>query len=225
MIATGSGAPNLKLENVAMVRLNAERAAKLDAHRNILETLKGLRVSSAVSGKDRLSNGQLRTRVEGLMRGCKTVDTRYYNDGGVDVVLKCPLQGELGAALLPKAKPKKVPSSGAKKYSGLIIDATGLKVRPALGPTVVHESGEGIYGPGMVSPTFLNSQGVATYVRTMADAKRVDRVGASPLVIKASSLGASGSELRVSAAETKKLANQNLGFLAEARVVIVTDGP
>src|SRR5262245_10929441 len=33
---TGSGAPNLKAANVAVARLGAERAAKMDAFRNIL---------------------------------------------------------------------------------------------------------------------------------------------------------------------------------------------
>src|SRR5688572_21131444 len=43
--ATGSGAPNLKASNVAAARLGAERAAKLDAFRNILEAVKGAKVS------------------------------------------------------------------------------------------------------------------------------------------------------------------------------------
>ena len=39
--ATGSGAPDLKAANVAVARLGAERAAKADALRNILEAVKG----------------------------------------------------------------------------------------------------------------------------------------------------------------------------------------
>ncbi len=39
--ATGSGAPNPDAPNVAAARLGAERAAKADALRNILETVKG----------------------------------------------------------------------------------------------------------------------------------------------------------------------------------------
>src|SRR5262245_32069859 len=52
VLATGSGAPNTKLQNVAQVRLAAERAAKIDAYRNILETLKGVKITAKTSGAD-----------------------------------------------------------------------------------------------------------------------------------------------------------------------------
>ena len=42
--ATGSGVANLKDGNVAQARLMAERAAKIDALRNIIETLQGIQV-------------------------------------------------------------------------------------------------------------------------------------------------------------------------------------
>ena len=46
--ATGSGAPSLKAANVAVARLGAERAAKMDARRNILGDFKGARVDWAI---------------------------------------------------------------------------------------------------------------------------------------------------------------------------------
>src|SRR5512138_2670314 len=44
--ATGSGAPDMKAANPAQARLGAEKAAKLDAFRNLLEQVRGIPVSS-----------------------------------------------------------------------------------------------------------------------------------------------------------------------------------
>jgi hypothetical protein len=225
VLATGSGAPNLKLANVAQVRLAAERAAKIDAYRNILETLKGVKVTAKTSGADQLENGQIKTQVEGIIRGCKTVDTRYYSDGGVDVVLKCPLDGGLATVLAPVKSHKEVSTKGDQKYSGLIIDAVGLRAQPALAPKVTADNGTEVYSPEMVNPNNLRLHGAAVYTRSVDDAKQNDRVGATPLVVKATSVGDLPSELKISADDAQKLKDVNLTFLAEARVVIATDGP
>lgn len=225
VIATGSGAPNLKLENVAQVRLAAERAAKLDAYRKVLEALKGVRISAAELGSAQLSKVQVKTQVQGIIQGCKTVDTRYYSDGGVDVVLQCPLTGGLAAAMVPVGPQKKVSTEGEAKYSGLIVDATGMGAKPALAPRVKTEAGGDVYGPEMVGPNHLRQHGAARYVRSVEDAKKDPRVGASPLVIKAMALGEGGSDIMISAEDAAKLQGVNLAFMAEARVVIATDSP
>ena len=131
--ATGSGAANLNLPNVAAIRLNAERAAKLDAYRNILETLKGIRVSAKQMGKEALAKQEIKAQVEGIVRGCKVVDTHYYSDGGVDVVLRCPLDGGLATSLAPVGGQKPVTAEGPNVYTGLVVDARGLgvKTRPS----------------------------------------------------------------------------------------------
>jgi hypothetical protein len=222
--ATGSGAPNLKLANVAQVRLAAERAAKIDAYRNILETLKGVKITAKTSGANQLEDAQIKTQVEGIIKGCKTVDTRYYSDGGVDVVVKCPLDGGLSTVLAPVNEHKEVNTKGEAKYSGLIIDATGLKAQPALAPKVSADGAE-IYTAAMVNPNDLRLHGAAVYTRSVEDAKQNERVGANPLIVKATAVGDLSSDLKISADDAGKLKDQNLTFLAEARVVIATDGP
>ena len=70
--ATGQGAPDLNAPNPAAGRIGAERAAQLDAFRNILETLKGVRVSE---GPDRRRpdgrDAVLKASVEGVLRNFK----------------------------------------------------------------------------------------------------------------------------------------------------------
>ena len=46
LVGHGQGAPDLNAPSVTVARLGAERAAKLDAYRNALESLKGMEVQS-----------------------------------------------------------------------------------------------------------------------------------------------------------------------------------
>lgn len=223
VLATGSGAPNLKLDNVAQVRLAAERAAKLDAYRKIIETLKGVRITATELGSAKLSRIEVRAQVQGIVQGCKRVDTRYYSDGGVDVVLDCPLDGGLGAALAPAGKRVEVPTEGDKTFTGLVVDATGLQAKPTLSPNVVNDLGTPVYVQGMVKSGALRTRGAVGYTRSVEEAKKDARVGKNPIVVRAAELGETAGELKLAEGEAKKLDGKNLSFLAEGRVVIATD--
>jgi len=223
VLATGSGAPNLKMKNVAQVRLAAERAAQLDAYRKILESLKGVRITATELGSAQLSKVQVNTQVQGLIRGCKTVDTRYYSDGGVDVVLKCGLNGGLATALSPVKARKKVSTEGEAKYSGLIVDATGVGAQPALAPRLLDDAGGEVYAANMVGPNDLRQHGAAGFARSVDQAKKNARVGKHPLVVKAAGVGEANTDITISAEDAAKLKEGNLTFLAEGRVVIATD--
>lgn len=223
VLATGSGAPDMKLQNVAQVRLAAERAAQLAAYRNVLEALRGVRVASETLAGDRLQDERVKAQVEGVVRGCKTVDTRYFSDYGVDVVIKCPLDGALGSVLLPESEHKPARSGGEKKYTGLIIDASSVPAKPALGPRVFSGSTQ-LYGPETVNPSFLRKHGVAAYHGSLEAAKKSPRVGNTPLIVRVSALVDGPSDLKLAAEDLGKLEDIDLGFLSEGRVVIAT-GP
>jgi hypothetical protein len=225
VLATGSGAPDLKLPNVAAIRIAAERAAKVSAYRNVLEALTGVRISPKKLAGERLGDTQIKTQVEGMVQGCKTVDTRYFSDYGVDVVIQCKLDGGLATVLAPPSTHRPFQTVGDRKFTGLVIDAVGLKVKPALAPRVQAADGSVLYEAEMVKPSFLRTEGSAVYFRTVDGAKKAPRVGDNPFVVRASSLGDSASDVRLSAEDVERLKAENLWFLLEGRVAIATDGP
>jgi hypothetical protein len=112
-------------------------------------------------------------------------------------------------------------SEGAEKNTGLVVDARGLDVKPALAPRLVDETGKAIYGIDCLSPDAKKSSGVASYVKSLEEAKKSMRVGDRPLVLKAAK--AQGTDLVLSADDVKKLAENNNSYLAQGRVVIVTN--
>jgi len=226
--ATGSGAPDLKAPNVAVARLGAERVAKMDALRNILEVLKGVQLDSAITvEKEMVTNSKMRARVQGLIRNFKVLKTKYYSDGGVDLVVQVSLDGPLGSALVkPGGQGANLPASGQAPGSGLIIDARGLKVMPALAPRILDEDGKVVYGADILDQKVLEQKGVLAYYKDLAAARKSSRAGSKPLVVKALRLAeGSHTDVVISNADAVKLRdpNANLQFLAQGRVLLVTN--
>lgn len=232
--ATGSGAASLKPNQVpAAARLKAERAAQLDALRNIIETLQGVQVTGKRSVGDLMSNGEIKSKVEGFARGFKVVDTRYYSDGSVDKVVQMPMTNELNETLMSaavggkKAKKKiSLNTSGEAKASGLIINAKGLGLLPSMAPRLVDEAGKEVYGTAVVAADAVAEGGLAGYAKDIEQAKADARTGEKPVVIKALRLAKnSKTDLVLSSADAENLRapDTNLKFLTEGRVIIVVD--
>ncbi len=227
--ATGSGAPNADAPNVAAARLGAERAAKADALRNILETVKGVRIDSQTLVVNAMTqNDVIRTQVQGVVRGARVVNTRYLSDGAVEVTVEIPLAGQFAQAILPPASfgTQPVPKAGNPVYTGVIFDARGLSLRPAMSPKIIDEDGREVYGSAFVSQEWATKYGIAGYVKDPEAAKKNDRVAANPLVVKAvKSSGTAGCDLVISNNDAQGMRDmsKNLSFLEQCRVLIVVD--
>lgn len=90
--ATGGGAPPEKAINPAQARLMTERAARLDAYRNLLERAYGVAIRAKSTVRDFiLKDDTIRSRVEAYIRGAKVIDTVYKDDGGVEVEMEVTL--------------------------------------------------------------------------------------------------------------------------------------
>lgn len=224
--ATGSGAPDMKAANPAQARLGAEKAAKMDAFRNLLEQVRGIQVSSGRTVGDLMgSKEELRGRVEGLIRGYKITAKRYYSDSGVELDVEVPLAGISAAVNAPAGGggggSASLNTSGHAENTGLVVDARGLKVTPALSPRLLAEDGKAVYSADCLSEDARKTQGVASYFKTLDEAQKSVLVGEKPLVIKAAR--ADGSDIVLSSDDLKKVVEANNAYLAEGRVAIVTN--
>ena len=225
--ATGRGAPNLNAPSPAAARIGAEKAAELDALRNILAVLKGVQVSSAKTVNDAMvASEETKAKLEGEAKGFKRVATRYFNDGGVEIDVEMSIADLLTevAPLDPKAVQAQLPANGEPANTGLVVDASGLHPKPALSPRLVDEAGKEVYSAAVVAPAALKNNGIAGYLKTLDEAKKSNRVGAKPLVIKAVKV-AGGSDIVISNPDAAKLRDPkgNVAFLGEGRVIIVAD--
>jgi hypothetical protein len=70
----------------------ARKAAEEDARRQLLEAAKGVAIDSRSTVKDfMLQDDYIRSRVQGLIRGAEILDSRYKDDGSVEVDMRLDL--------------------------------------------------------------------------------------------------------------------------------------
>jgi len=210
--ATGIGAPPEKFFGKPQARPMALRAAQLDAYRNLLEIIKGVRVDATTEIRDyTTASDTIRAQVEGMVKGAQILKRDYMSDGTVEVTVRMSLNGDFAQAILPIPKVLKsetfdhptgpissVPGAShsgnvfpaSEKpvadgvFTGMIIDARGIQARPAMSPKIVDENGNEVYGSMMVDREYAVQQGMSGYARDLASAQTNPRVTNNPLTVK-----------------------------------------
>jgi hypothetical protein len=233
--STGIGAPNPKMP-LAAQRAGALEAAKRVALRNLLETVKGMTINSETTVENAMiSSDIINTRVSGVVRNFKVVDQRYMSDGSVEVDVEIPLSGVLTDALLPvQPGMPMAPGQGyqgtfsqqSAVFTGLIIDAKGTELRPAMAPKIVDEQGNEIYGTGYVSRDYAVQIGVVGYEKDVNRASKNERVTDNPLVVKGlKATGSTECDIVVSNADGQRIlsAAKNLNFMEQCKVMVILD--
>ena len=236
--STGIGAPNPKMP-LAAQRAGALEAAKRIALRNILETVKGMSITSETTVENAMiSSDIINTKVSGIVRNFKVVATRYMSTGDVEVDVEIPMSGILTETLLPQHGMLMSPGQGIPGYqpsamsgqsgvfTGLIIDARGTGLRPAMAPKIIDTQGNEVYGTGYVNREYAVQIGVVGYEKDLNRAKGNERVTNNPLVVKAvKASGSNSCDVVVSDSDARMIVSvaQNLNFMAKCKVMIILD--
>jgi hypothetical protein len=235
--AVGIGAPPAQPANAAQARAMAERAAQVVAYRNLLEAVKGVRVDSTTTVENfMVTSDVIRTEVNGIIQGATVMDKKYMSDGSVEVTIGMRLTGALADALLPKTAaavppalttpPAGSPAATGQLYTGLIVDARGLGVRPAMAPKIMSEEGKEVYGSAWISRDFAVREGMVGYLKDPAAAQTNPRVTDKPLTIKAIKVsGDARVDMVISNADAVAIqsVSQNLSMLEKCKVIILVD--
>ncbi|MBM2837773.1 MAG: hypothetical protein HW415_398 [Deltaproteobacteria bacterium] len=109
-------------------------------------------------------------------------------------------------------------------FSGLIIDAREVEVKPALMPKVLNEKGEVIYSSANMRKEEAVKTGVVGYAKEVDAAKKHPRVTETPVVVAAlKGSGEKRSDVIISDgnALTITTTEPTLGYLKKGRVMIV----
>jgi hypothetical protein len=238
--AVGSGAPANWAQTAAQKNISAQRAARVDAARNLLELIKGINLSGDTTmGAAMLQNDRVSTSIQGRIAGLRLVgEPKYYSDGSIQVKMAgrlremIPEEVYLSGPPQLLSPPTQLGAGGATpintrgSYTGLVIDARGTGALPAMSPKVVDTDGREIYGSAYVSREFAVEQGIVGYAKDVQAAQQNDRVKGNPIVIKAlESKGANKADVVISAADANALREiaQNQNFMRQTRVMIVLD--
>jgi hypothetical protein len=117
-------------------------------------------------------------------------------------------------------EPEEAAIAPSGDYTGLIVDCTGLGLKPVMSPVIKNADGQSIYGYQNLDYAKVVARGMAGYTR---DIHQASRAGDRPAIVKAVSLeNYNGSPvLRVVDADAVLTENQATKFLDECAVVFV----
>ena len=245
--AIGIGFIPTNVINAGQARRSAMRIAKQDALRQLIEIVNGVNVTSETTVSGAMFDDVIKTQVQGAIRGARKVgEPKYLSDTSVEVVYEVNMSN-ISRALLPMAEKAPVityesvksegtistgvsaqdgsvgsPTSGG--VTGIIIDGSGLGLRPAMSPRILNQSGTILYGPGQYDRDYAAANDVVGYAKTLEQAKTDARVQGNPLVLRgASASGTAKTDVVISNVDAGKLvsASRSAGLLQDCRIMFV----
>ena len=200
------------------------------------------------------SHPLVQRRLERMNLANQRLGTKYLSDGAVSTEYEFPLTGAVLGLMLPVTSTPRllgrtacpccgqpwpegrepavgvrlVPyeSGNAPEYTGIVIDAKGLECRPAFFPRVVTESGDEVIGADFAKPEQLAQSGLVGYFHDRTQALTADRIGSSPLIVRALSIaGTNSCDLVISHADAARIhgSKSNLDLLSRCRVGFMLD--
>jgi len=223
----GTAAPNLLQKNMSMIKRGASRAARLDAYRKAASVLAGVSLTASLQVGDVPG---ATSRVRGFIQGARLCKSKFYADGGVDLVLRIPLvsvykslqttEDPLDLATEVSNGTSSDGTDDGLEYTGLIVDVRDLSFVPAMAPMLSSPEGvtlldEHTGGVGLpVQYVYPNSPGILTQV-----------AGTRPLRVPAISLGdRSPSEIVLDPGTSALLAKDH-GFRYAGKTVLIVSEP
>ncbi len=229
----------------------AIRKAASQARKQMLDMILSVRIDAKRTVSAYISDDrELATRVRGVVQNSPFERPAVFEDRG-EIRVAERLRGKLAELVLPttiqfqSGIPPKLSTSmeqsmsfedglpeeagvGARGYTGVIIDARGYKVTPALAPVIYGQDGEGAYGAFLVSRASAIAKGVAAYANTSAPEALRERVGDRPLSVRAlSAYGSWRTDLIISSpmARLVRAVMRSGDAMENCRLVIVVDAP
>ena len=232
--AKGIGIPPAKMSKDSNARTMALTDAKLNAFRVIFEIIKELRISgTTVVGDYATQDPAVMSKIENMVKNAKVVKKEYLTDGTVKIIMEVNLRGGFAQLVLPKdIKPLDsitlvtMNKTSSPVFTGLVVDAKGLGIRPVMVPRILDENNQEVYGSAFVSREYAVQKGMSGYARNLKEILDNQRVSDHPLVVKGLKTFKPGcSEIVISNADASKLrsASESLYFMKKCRVIIVID--
>jgi len=114
----------------------------------------------------------------------------------------------------------------AETYTGLIVDARGLGLKPALAPKLLDEQGKELYVGEVLTRDQAVQSGVAGYSKDLVAASRQARVTDNPLIVKGvRASGAKATDVVLGGADVRTILKDGVvaPYLRQGRVVLVYD--
>lgn len=242
LFAYGESAATEGLTDPVRRRLVGFRAAKAAAYRNLLVLAGEVQIDAETkAGTAIAGNDTLRSRIAAIVRAARVkpgsnreVDAGYrlalqlnLLDDFADAVLPVRTSDPPGGAFASGLTDTLAPYIPAAPYTGVLVDARGLALRPCMAPRILGKNGGVLYSAGSVERHLATRMGVVGYFDDMEQAATSDRLGgeeADPLIVKAEDVaGLFGGDVVLGDEDALRLylASEESNLLGGCRVALV----
>lgn len=141
----------------------------------------------------------------------------------VQVTVTVNTQSAVPTASVPATGPSAAAAPAGKAiggYTGLIVDCSGLGLKPVMSPVIKNASGQPIYGYKNLDYDRVVSNGMAGYT---SDVHNAVRAGTNPLVVRAIGLDNHNGNPIIATADANRVLIENgaTGFLDRTAVVFI----
>ncbi|AZR73909.1 hypothetical protein BBF96_11215 [Anoxybacter fermentans] len=222
LIVEGTGVIPTNVSDYAQAIALARLAAKVDAQRNLLEIISGLKLNSETSVVNLIAHDIVRTKVEGMLQGAQFIpENEYIQNGIYHLRLKINVK-DINSSISPTPQTE-LSIIPKEEYTGLIIDARGfnitspnlLKIRDLKG-NLIYSADRALYQP--TDSIFKKSKN---------DALSDPRIGDNPLIISAIKIDSyDDSTLFVSEGDGRLILTslENTDVFLLSKIVVITGG-
>jgi len=237
---------NVRGQNNQQRRATALNAARSVAGRNLFSTLQEIRINADIKLSDVITNNEeITNRLHTMVKEATISRLKYLPGETVEVTLRMNLFGAFSQLILPPEikhieSVRPIPADKSpdgvfppvesernytpKSYTGMVVDARGTGLTPAMAPRILDENGEEVFGAAFASREFAVQSGMVGYTFDMAKALKNPRVMNHPMTLKglkAKGLGSCDIVVSVSDANRLRSNFNHLSFLKKCRVMIV----
>jgi hypothetical protein len=212
----------------------AEEAVQ-SAKGNLFDLVGKIKVDSTTTVKDLMVQSEpLSKKIQDLVQKVVPKRVRFSNDGRVEATVSIAMSGALSELVLPDAicaidsvQPGiPNPNSQKESFTGLVVECAGIRVRPAIFPSIFDEDGQLVYGSPYIHREHAVKRGVAAYTRDISAAEKDERVAPRPLIVKGIRAAASGpSDIVISNSDAARVRGSayHLKWLQSCRIMIVLE--
>ncbi|MBF0449854.1 MAG: hypothetical protein HQK75_04065 [Candidatus Magnetomorum sp.] len=243
VISTGIGVPSEKYHGMPIGRKLAEEKALKRAFENLFQTVFLVQIDANICANDaQKNNPNWQTQIQQMTEAARVLKKEYLSDGTVEITVQMSMNGGFSQLALPDEiryiesigtiisqnpvnwpKKQKEPEN---EYTGLVVDARGLRLTPCLAPVILGKNQDEVYGPKYISREYAVQYGVCVYMNSLEGAIKHQRVGSHPFVAKG--IGTEGKSLTnivISNTESARFKSSvaHLTILKHCRVIIVVD--
>jgi hypothetical protein len=210
-------------------------AAKTDAINNFISILIDIKIAKKSVKEFVASNDDIMAQIENTISDISAIKQHYTSDGALEIEVAASIYGSFLQLILPheivQVPEIKSIETNSKvqqqrgRYTGLILDARGLKFEPVLYPVIKNEYGDDIYSAAFINREYAVQYGVCKYFCTMEKAAVNERVGKNPLVLKGLRIGEDKNSIILNKSDAEKIEKiiERHSFFKECRVIILLD--